>query len=261
MIKYITFLSLLGVPAAFVNAQNAGQHVQIDVSVASITMTADTTGISYSVTNLTSSTEPLWVYHVDAPGGVLRIAAPTSGLQWRNRTSSAGQPMAGWSFKSTYLAPGATSPQLHFDAVGLPGIRTYWAGGYYPLPDLSDDLVTDSTVLADPFVTRMVNGKTVGIDPWPNDRSAQALLVRLRILAQNTCTTPTVWITDNGLCSQLVVDLDQAEGFRANGQFSQARDVIATFNSRLDSGSAAGTVKNPALWLLKANANIIAAIL
>jgi hypothetical protein len=169
--------------------------------------------------------------------------------------------MAGWSFKSSYLAPGATTPQLHFEAVGLPGIRTYWAGGYYPLPDLSDELVTDSTALADPFVTNMVNGKTVGVDPWPNDRSAQALLARLRVLTLNTCATPTFWITDNGLCSQLVGDLDEAEGFRASGQVSQARDAIAAFNSRLDSGSAAGTVKPSALWLLKANANIISAIL
>jgi hypothetical protein len=260
MIKYIEVMGLLALYAAFAAAQNPGQHVQIDLGVASITTAVDTTGISYSVTNLSTSTEPLWVFHVDAPGGVLRVAPSTSGLQWRTRTSSAGQPMAGWSFKPSYLAPGASAPELHFDAVGLPGIRTYWAGGYYPLPDASDNLVTDSTVLPDPFVARMVNGKTVSVDPWPTDRSAQALLARLRTLTQNSCATPTIWITDTVLCGQLVGDLDQAESFRGAGQFSQAKDAIATFNSRLAAGSASGTVKSSAFWLLKVNASIISAM-
>jgi hypothetical protein len=253
-------LALIPLPIATMGAQNPGQNAHIDVSIASISTTGDTTGISYLVTNLVSSTEPLWVFHVDAPSGVLRISESTGTLRWRNRTSSAGQPMAGWTFLRQFLAPGATTPELHFEAVGLPGIRTFWAGGYFPLPEVSDNPVTDSTVLADPFVAQMTNGSIVGVDPWPADRSAQSLLARLRTVTQATCAAPSYWISDATLCGQLVSDLDQAEGYRSSGHLIEAKDALDHYKGRISGGSSSGAVKNPAYWLLNVNADVIGAM-
>jgi hypothetical protein len=253
--------ALMSTPVAALLAQNPGQNARVDVGVASVSTVGDTTGISYRVTNLATSTEPLWTYNVDAPTGVLHMTASTGSLRWRTGTNFGGQSMAGWMFLHDYVPPGAITPDLHFESIGLPGIRTYWAGGHFPLPPAENLEVTDSTVLPDPFVTQMINGQTIGVDPWPSDRSGQALLARLRTLTQNSCSTPPNWITDASLCNQLLTDLDQAESYRASGQSAQARDVLAGYQSRISTGNNSGTVKSPAFWLLKSNAEIVLTVL
>lgn len=258
--RYSSIVVALIAPAATLLAQNPGQNVRVDVTVSSVSVTADTTGISYQVANLVTSTEPLWVFNIDVPGGVLRVATSTGPVRWLSGTNFRSRPMAGWMFLDD-ITPGSTTPTLRFDAAGLPGIVSYWAGGYFPIPPAEDELVTDSTVLPDPFVTRMILGETIGVDPWPTIRTAQALLARLRALTQRSCSAPATWITDASQCGQLVTELDQAETYRANGQFTQARDVLGTYQALVSSGSTSGTIKNPAYWLLKSNAEIVRAIM
>lgn len=251
----------MALPTAAPLAQNLGQNARIDVGVASVSTTADTTGISYLLTNLPTSTEPLWVYYVDAPAGVLRMTASTGSLRWRTGTNFGDRARAGWMFLHDYLPPGSTTPEVHFESIGLPGILTYWAGGHFPLPEGGDALVNESTVLPDPFVTQMINGQTIGVEPWPADRSAQAMVLRLRTLTQSSCSAPTQWITDSSLCAQLLADLDQVETYRLSGQSSQARDVLVHYQGLVSTGNTAGTVKSAAYWLLKSNADIVGAIL
>jgi hypothetical protein len=243
-----------------VRAQNPGQHVSVDIAVTSLSVTGDTTRVSYSVSNLGSSSEPLWQYYVDAPGGVLRMATAPAPARWLTDTDFGGRPMAGWMFLDN-IVPGAATPILQFDAVGLPGIVTFWAGGYYELPEGDDALVTDSTVLPDLFTTNKISGQTVGVDRWPTDRSAQALLSRLRVLTQSSCAAPTHWITDSSLCTQLLADLDQAESARANGQAAEARSVLAQYDDLLLGGNTSGVVKSMAYRLLKSNSDIVSATL
>jgi hypothetical protein len=61
----------------------------------------------------------------------------------------------------------------------------------------------------------MINGKTVGVEPWPPDRTAKALLARLRALSQTSCGSPLKWITSSALCTKLIGYLDQADTYRA----------------------------------------------
>lgn len=237
--------------------QNPGQKVSLDVQVASVDLVGDTTSISYAVTNRPISAEPLWLFIVDAPGNVLRLSPSTGTLRWRSDSSfRGGGPVASWIFLSAYLPPGSTTPALQFESVGLPGILAYWAGGYFPAPSGSDEPEPDTTALPDPFVTQMITGQTVGIEPWPVDRSAQALIARLRTLTQSSCSTPLNWITDSAVCSQLLTAIDQIESYRASGQSSAAANSLLHYQDLLSAGSGAGSVRSPGYWLLKTNAEI-----
>jgi hypothetical protein len=106
----------------------------------------------------------------------------------------------------------------------------------------------------------MLTGQTVGIEPWPADRSAQSLLARLRGLTQTSCTTPLQWISSTTLCDALIADLDQAESFRSSGQTAEARNSLSAFIAAI-TGSPPGTpaagVTAAGYWLLQSNASIV----
>lgn len=250
-------LSLQLLPALLAG-QNPGQNVNLDIQAASVLVTGDTTSISLVVTNRPISVEPLWTFVVDAPANVLRLSPSTGTLRWRSDPSFRGEgPVASWIFLYEYLTPGSSTPLLQFESVGLPGILAYWAGGYFPAPSGSDDPEPDTTALPDPWVTEMITGKTIGVEPWPADRSAQVLLARLRTLTESTCSSALLWITDAGTCSELISDVNQAESFRSSGQMISARTTLAHFQTVLLEGKVAGSVNSSAYWLLEANSNIV----
>jgi len=249
-------LSLLPLP---LRSQNPGQNVHVDIALVSSVTTADTTAISYTITNLATSTEPLWVFFVDAPTTVVRYTPSTGSVRWRARTYTNYRSRAGWMFLHDYVPASTTTPAIHYEAVGLPGILAFWAGGYFPVPVGADEAETDSTQAPDPFVAQMITGQTVGVEPWPTDRSAQALLARLKTLSQTSCAASLTWITDSTLCTQLTTDLDQAEAYRSAGQTNDAASTLNDYKSRLSTGSSNGTVRSSAFWLLTANADIVIA--
>ncbi len=249
------FLALLA-PALL--AQNPGQHVAVDIQLTTVTRSYDTTGISYVVTSLPASTEQLGRFSVDAPAGVLRITTPSPANQWATATDFNGRPLAAWI--GGMIPPGSSTPELHFEAVGLPGILTHWAGGVFVFPSKEEP---DGSADQDPLVAEVITGQTVGIEAWPTDRTAQALLARLRVLTQTSCGDPLRWVSSPDLCSQLISDLDQAESFRAAGQTVDARNSMTTFISAISGSSpapfAAG-VNSLGYWLLKSNADIVVSI-
>ncbi len=254
--RHILLSLSLAIPSATLVGQNPGQKINLDIQLASVNTAADTSGVSYVITNLSSSVEPMWRYFVDAPSGVLRIASPSGTFKWRSDTSFRGQSMARW-ILTAYLAGGSVTPELHFESVGVPGIVIYWAGGHFQLPSREDELEPDTAALPDPLGAAMITGKTVGVEAWPADRSAQALLARLRSLTLQTCATPLLWITDSTLCTQLVSDVDQAESYRSGGQIASAKSSLEHYRSLLLSGNTAGTVKSSSYWLLKSNSEIL----
>lgn len=248
---------LLVVMATTATSQNPGQHVLVNVNLVSTAVRGDTIGLSYTVQSTTASTEKLAAFFVDAPSRVLRISRPAPTTDWSTDSLWAGRPMAQWIMLSL-LNPGSTSPQLYFESVGLPGILTYWAGGDFAPPPVDD--ASDAQPPPDLLATEMINGKTVGVDPWPADRSAKALLARLRNLTNTSCATPLRWITSSSLCTKLLGYVDQAEANRAAGKITQAKSSLNSYISSL-SGKTSGTfapgVTSSAYWLLKPNANIV----
>jgi hypothetical protein len=161
--------------------------------------------------------------------------------------------MAVWDLIGRQLPPGEVTPDLSFQALGLPGISTFWAGGKFKR---SSDEDAAETEVDDPLTNEMVSGVTVGVEPLPADRTSPALLQRLRSLTSLSCKAPTLWITDASLCSELVSDLARAEALSSSGQVTQAKEVVSHYINRLADPRATG-VTSPAYWLLKSNAEII----
>lgn len=252
---------LMGLHSSLLLGQNPGQKVNVDIGVDSVVLRGDTVGVFSKITNGASSQEALSSYYVDEPSGVVAIRRPTSpGTKWYPNNNFRSRPMATWDVLGTQLAPGGTSPQLYFESIGLPGILPYWAGGKFALS--TDEDLPDSVLVTDPLSTEMVSGKTVGVDPWPIDRSPAGLLSRLRTLTQSTCAAPLAWITDSNLCGQLLTDVDSADSYRAAGQTTQAKTTLSHFVSLLGSpGAYASGVKSSAFWLLRTNAEIINAMM
>lgn len=255
--KSLAALAVVAIPSILL-AQSPGQKIAVKVQAASVVTRGDTTGISTVVTNLSGSLESLVRFAIDAPAGVVTIATPSPEADWLTFPDFRSRPMAFWGILAL-VAPGSATPPLYFESVGLPGILDYWAGGKYQLPSEND--VSDSSVIPDPFVTAMISGKTVGVEPYPSDRSSQALLSRLYNLTQTVCGASSGWITDSSVCGDLTDHMTQAEVHRAAGQTTLAAASVDDFTALLTAGQASGTVSPSAYWLLKVNAEIIRPIL
>ena len=238
-------------------SQNAGQHVKVIVTPVSTAVRGDTTGISYTVRSTTASTEKLVAFFVDAPARVLRIPPPAPVSDWSTDSLWVGRPMAQWTILNL-LNPGSTTPRLYFESVGLPGILTYWAGGDFPPPPVDD--AADGKPPSDLLASEMIHGKTVGVDPWPANRTPKALVARLRALTTTSCAAPLKWLKSSALCTKLVGYLDQAEANRAAGNVTSAKSFMAIYIKSLSGESASGFatgVTSSGFWLLKPNADII----
>lgn len=238
-------------------AQNPGQNVTVIVTPVSTAIRGDTTGLTYTVQSTMASKESLAMFLVDAPGHVLRISTPTPTLSWDTDSLWVGRPMALWIILDL-LPPGSTTPQLYFEGVGLPGILNYWARGHFPPPPFDD--ATDAAPRPDLLATGMINGKTVGVEPWPADRTAKGLLARLRSLTQSSCGAPLLWITSSTLCTKLIGYLDQAETNRASGKTTQAKSSLNSYISALSgktSGTFASGVTASGYRLLQPNASVV----
>jgi hypothetical protein len=250
-------VTLMLFPAAL-RAQNPGAHLTVDVTVNSVVVRGDTVGVTYVVYNRPSSQDSLFEFIVDAPATVKRIPLPQPDSDYDALGSYQGRPAANWGFLGL-LAPSATSTPLYFESKGIPDTVTFWAGGDFPPPDEA----SGDTLPTDVIKYHSVPGTTVGVKPWPADRTAAALVTRLRNSTQAVCSATLSWITDANLCGQLVSDVDQAETYRANGQVVEARSSLDHFVSLLTgtNGGFASGVTSPAYWLLVSNAGIIRALL
>lgn len=258
----ITILTVLACSPVLLHAQVPGTRLNVDVTVSSVVLRGDTTRVSYVLRNRPESQDSLLTFIVDAPARVSYIARPQPDSLWTVDSLVRGnRPAALWEFLNL-LAPSASTGPIFFESVGLPDIVSQWAGGDWPLPTCCDDDAPGTG--EDAFVTRTVQGRTVGVEQWPGNRSSQALLARLRSLTQESCATPLLWVSDGTLCAQLVTDLDAAESYRATGATAQARSAMDHFKGLL-AGPAPGTfatgVTSAAYWLLKSNADIVMIVL
>jgi hypothetical protein len=210
------------------------------------------------VTNRVTSQDSLSDFLVDAPTTVKTILQPQPDSDYDVLATYRGRPVANWGFLAL-LAPSRTSTALYFEAVGVPDTALFWAAGSFPPPDEE----AGDTMPTDLIKYHSVPGKTVGVTAWPADRTAGALLTRLRNLTTTACGPTLAWITDGSLCSQLTSDLDQAQAYRSNGQLTEARSTLDHFIGLLRGlgGPFAPGVTSPGFWLLTANATIVKAII
>ncbi len=225
-------------------------------------MSGDVVHVEYILRNRPESAEDLFVFSVDAPSPVLLIPRPEPREGWLTSGQYRGSDMASWTMLGTHLAPGAESPPLHFEAIGLPAIVTFWVRGYFPPPPLTDadvGVIPPSDLLRD----NSVPGATVGVEPFPDDLSPANLLRRLDELTARgfePALTP-----DDENCEGLREYLEEAREALNEGETDEAAEALEDFLDHLeelrgeedDDDDDEAAINDSAYWLLKVNAEFL----
>jgi len=256
--RFFCVLSLCAV--CLVGALRGQQSISVSVLVSSLEMRGDTTRVTYLVTNSPNSQEALFRFRVDAPSPPVHIFMPEPSSVWTTTTMTKGIPVAGWTaLEATVVPPGASSPPLVFEAVGLPTVVTSWVVGLSSVP-LYQALPETSVVRPPPrdaIAAGSVAGKVVGVDSFPADLTPANLLARLRGLTDQACDS-VAWISSTTVCSSLRGKLDLASQAVAQGDTATARNELTNFVASLDAQHGTGLpVNDNAYWLLKVNAEFI----
>lgn len=255
MSKTIKIVAILSIwPSVALSQGIPGTNLVVDVQVGGVTMSGDAVRVEYVLRNLPESTEDLFVFTVDAPSPVLQIPRPQPEEDWLTNRQYRDRSVASWAMLGSHLAPGAESPLLHFEAIGLPAIVTFRVRGFFPPPPLTD---ADVGVIppSDPLLENSVPGKTVGIEPFPDDLSPTDLLRRLRELTDQTCGE-LGWIDNAGICNSLDKKLQNAERSLERGRANSARGQLGGFLNELQA-QRGKHVSDSAYWLLKVNAEFV----
>lgn len=199
-----TFLTSFLVAALLAGTTVPGP-LSIHVAPAALEVHGDTIRVAYAVRNAPASTAELFTFTVDAVAPAIIVERPSRTAQWHVARLMAGRSVASWSFIETELAPGRTSPPLAYTAIGLPGFVRYWGIVYAP-PDAVESADTaDPPAPTGPGAIASDSGTTVGVVPFPADRSRAALLARLARLTAEACTLG--WIDNAGVCNSLQVKI------------------------------------------------------
>jgi hypothetical protein len=238
----------------------AQTNLSVDVHVSRVSMRADTVRVEYRVRNAADSREDLWEFTVEAPSRVIHIERPRPDTNWDASTTYKTLSVASWASLGTHVSPGAMTPPLVFEAVGLPGLVTYWAMGWFPVPEYDAEQILPPPMSPREAIARSnIEGRTVGIDSFPADRTPQALVGRLQSLLDTSCGE-LGWIQSAPLCNLLRTKLEQARQSVARRKTSSARaqlqDFLKELTSRRDE-SAVRPMPDASLWLLKVNAEYV----
>ena len=243
-------------PSASVAKAGPGKGLAVSVDVKNVVIRSDTTGVTYVVSLGPDSRDSLATFVVDAPSGVLTIRRPEPARDWfvRRPTPSANN-LAYWA-RLGGLPPGDDTAPLYFEGLGVPGIVTYWSAGRVPIPEGEGE--GDDSTTREPWREDAVSGKTDGVEPFPEDRTARGWLIRLRSLTMASCGSSLAWIADQSLCGRLLGQVDSAEAYRAAGAKGQAEDALDGFRKLLTGGGVgpAAGVTTAAYWLLTSTAAI-----
>lgn len=204
-------LVVLGVASSLLVVRTPfSPKLSIAVEPSALESSGDTVRVSYRVTSSEQSTSELLMFTVDAPSRALRVEIPANASKRDYDTGTEfGRSVASWGFMRS-LIPGATSPALSFSAVGLPGIVKYWATPLV-LPDTVEtpDVPAKAGQPVGPGNSAADSGYTVGVVPFPSDRSRIALLARLDRLTRSACAR--AWVDNAGVCNSLLVKIRQGD--------------------------------------------------
>lgn len=254
------------IPANSSYAQgNPGTNLTVEIQVALVSMSADTTTVQYVLSNRAQSQDSLFTFTVKAPAPVVSIVRPGARTEWTVSNVWGSRSVASWAaLGENIVRPGASSPTLEFRARGLPGIDSAWYGGHFRPPSTNESDPDTTKYVNVPVVDQLVANniltKTVGIDFIAAGTTDSSLIVRLGSLRGQACTLN--WVSDATLCSNLQANLNQATKDLHLGKNARAKTDLQGFNSLLTSNHGPGTsqrVGDSAYWLLKVNADYLIA--
>ncbi len=245
--------ALILLPSLALGQGPPGTNIVVDVRITEVTILGNRARVEYVLENSAESIEQLFQFTVDAPSPVLSILRPQPEQDWKTRTAYRTQSVARWTVLGEQMAPGDLSPALVFEAVGLPGIVTNRVRGYVPPPPLTD--AGPVVAPSDPLIENSVAGKTVGVEPFPDDLSPINLVRRLGAFTDQTCGD-LGWITNPGVCNSLKKKLENAERSIGRGRTNAAQRQLGAFLTELQA-QRGKHVNDSAYWLLKVNAEFV----
>lgn len=235
----------------------AGRNISLDVGISEVAMRGDTTQVTYVLKNSPASAEPLFQFVVDVPATVVRVISPSPAAQWFVFKGYRGRSVAGWASLGRRMSPGQQTPSLPFEAIGLPTISTTRFQGWFP-PDTI--IPADTLPAKDDLVLHGLVDSTVSVEPLPADLGAANLLNRLEGLRSLACGSSLAWITSSSVCTSLGAQLDSASQSVGQGNMSQAHGHVTNFLGTVSTQHGTGLpINDSAYWLLKVNAEFIAA--
>ena len=215
----------------------------VHVTPSALAVTGDTVRVSYLVTNDSSSTRTIFNFLVDAPSTGLRVETPQPSTLWYVTQNWQRRPLGNWAFLGEQGRPGRTAGPLVLSAIGLPGVVTWWGIPYLPADSVAsadEERQVRPVVSPAPGASSADSGHTVGIVPFPADRSPAALVARLGRLIDEACVRG--WVNDAAACERL--------------KRSLADGTVAAFVSELDA-QRGRFVAPAAYFLLRENARML----
>lgn len=255
-----TFSSLVLVALASASAAGQGAPVfKTSARIDSVVFGDGTIRLGLSVQNSHSSTVSLWGVIVDAPSRVTRIDAPlsTPGIpdaDWFRQTDRQGRSVAEWFLVAeNEFAPGARTPTLSFEALGVATLVSYHAVYHAPPPKTDNP---DEELPRDQALQRSVPGTIVGIGPGPSAMSPIDLVSRLTLFLNRSCGE-LAWIDNRGVCQSLGAKLNAARASISANDRSATQGQLKALLNELEAqhGDQPGQhVTTSAYALLRSNA-------
>lgn len=241
-------------------AQGPGQRLSVEVVPTAIEAVGDTVHVTYSIRNSAASQEPVFVFSLDAPMGLVSMTAPGDPENWALGRSYRGKKVAEWGVLGPQLKPGLHVDGLTYSAVGVIGLTTATVGGNFPpLPVPTEAEQRANPALGgdpDPRVAQAIHMPVPGIVPMP-DGGVPATLSTL--MNDRTAACANAAGSMRGLCRSLEAKLQAASASLASGNKNTAANQLGAFIHELETPAISRTQLGQSYWLLLGNAKVLVA--
>jgi hypothetical protein len=180
---------------------------QLDVKPTVFVHAGDVLQVSYAIT-FHSRGDSLASFAVKSPVPILGMTAPAWAADAMLLAVREGtQDAARWGWIEALPRNGETIPYLAYEAAGLPGIVRYRATRFMPpRPQPANDRGDDPVPLSfEHNGAEQIAGWTVGVVPYPADRSTTARIAFLRAQLGQACTR--AWVKAD-VCAELKAKAD-----------------------------------------------------
>jgi hypothetical protein len=186
----------------------------------------------YSLSNGTGAEQNVWQFrlYLTQQIEILEQGKPSG---WIGSYSTDGrQARAFWASPSRgkHIRPGNSASGFFLNANYPPGVVTFYAEGYGPIPEGEEDSIPGYDDLT-PYGPGIV-GKTVGPVLPPEPFVPMTFLDTLASYKHQAATLG--WVGQEGFLRQLDEKLDQARDQLSKGHIKQARDKVEEFLKKLE---------------------------
>ncbi|HEY3933307.1 MAG TPA: hypothetical protein VGL65_01680 [Gemmatimonadales bacterium] len=237
-------IALLSFDTQWAEAQSLpGTNLTATARVRVVTMSQDTTIVSYSLLSDVGSLERLVSFKIKLTMTPTMIVVPSPDSVWVIRKLFSGITGASW-VALAGIGAGDSTPTLTLKAIGLPGIATAWYhGDSLPVVDEDDSVAVANAPSLDPYADLSKIIQTVGVDTFPTSRTMLNIYNHLWVVTTGACNLG--WITAASSWCNFLKGYSHASSISVLG-YSAILDSARTYGG----GSV---INDAAYFMLRAN--------